>query len=88
MVEYFQTGTKMDTWANRNRRPCFMTPTTIVMLLPSRLGKKNAPEGLEFPGLPYWWEFARVERSQGKICGTPVPPCVQFGTSMNNTQPV
>ena len=49
--EYFQTSTKKDTWANRNCGQCFKTPTTLVMPLPSKLGRKNAPEGPELPGL-------------------------------------
>lgn len=84
MVEYFQTGTKMDTWADTNCGRCLMIPATMVMLLPSKLGK-NAPEGPQFSGL-CCWKFACVERSQGKICGTSVPPCDQFGTSMNYTR--
>lgn len=49
MVEYFQTGTKMDAWANTNCGQHFIIPTTVVMPLPSKLGKKNAPEG------PFSW---------------------------------
>lgn len=31
-------------------------------------------------------EIVHVERSQGKIRGSSVPPCVQLGTSMNYTK--
>jgi hypothetical protein len=54
--------------------------------LPSELGRKTAPEEPEFPGLLCCWKFVHIERSQGKICSTSVPPCVQFATSINYTR--
>lgn len=65
------------------RRAMFYDSNHHGTPLPNKLGKKNAPEG------PVSWPSLLMgicmRRSQGKICSTSVPPCVQFGTSMNYT---
>lgn len=43
-----------------------MIPTTMVMPLLSKPGKKNAPEGPEFPGLLCGWEFAQEKGPRAK----------------------